>query len=149
MVCILISFIILQTAAFKWLEMKPDVKFRTENDTVTLYYIAANGQPKLKEDDITKYRRMTEWVSNKSWKTFDTYVSGMSRLWLVTFHANDWYRSTCTCGTFQKNYICKHIIGLAVKFKVFELRPEAKCIPLCMKRKRGRPGKAKKALVLQ
>jgi len=44
----------LETAAFQWIERKPDVKFRTcptQSDSIT-YCISANRQPKLKEDDI-------------------------------------------------------------------------------------------------
>jgi len=73
----------------------------------------------------------------------------MSRLWMITFQIHDWSTSSCTCATYSKLYICKHIVGLAVKLKVFEFLPEAKNVPLGAKRKRGRPALTKKALLIQ
>ena len=116
---------------------------------MTDYYISASGMGKFKDDQIIKYQKYTAWEKQKSWKTFDTYVAGMSRLWLVNFITNDWITSRCSCSYYVKHYICKHIVGLAAKFDLFEFRPEAKSLPLGMKRKRGRPARAKKALIVQ
>ena len=49
----------------------------------------------------------------------------------------------------KKYYICKHIIGLAARYKLCSIPLEAKNIPLGQKRKRGRVAKAKKALIVQ
>lgn len=125
------------------------MRSRKLSDTITEYYVSAEEQPKLKEEDISKYKRSTEWQKLKSWKSFDTYISGISRLWLVKFDSRNWNKSSCTCPIFLKTYICKHIIGLAVKLNIFELTPQAKSLPLGVKRKRGRPALAKKALVTQ
>ncbi len=58
----------------------------------------------------------------------------------------EWIKSTCTCPIYLKNFICKHIVGLAIRLKKYEVVPEAKSIPIGEKRKRGRPAQAKKAL---
>ena len=62
---------------------------------------------------------------------------------------DSWESATCTCRRYQKEYVCKHVIGIAVRNKKFDLRPEARGILLGQKRKRGRPEKAKKALIVQ
>jgi uncharacterized Zn finger protein len=66
---------------------------------------------------------------------------------MITFNKSDWKMSTCTCQPFQKKYLCKHVVGLAVKNNLYSLRPEAKTVPLGERRGPGRPKKAKKALL--
>ncbi|CAF4992396.1 unnamed protein product [Rotaria sp. Silwood1] len=51
--------------------------------------------------------------------------------------------------SFYKEYICKHIIGMAIRLKFCEPPSSAKDIPLSEKRKQGRPQKATKALLIQ
>lgn len=133
----------IETKAYNWYKSKPDVQFRTSQEYIT-YFVAASGTPRLKPDDITKYLRLLE---NKSWKTFDTYKSNMTRLWKIQFYKTDWIKSTCTCSCFLKDFMCKHIVGLAITNKLHQVRPEAKTVPLGEKRKPGRPSKAKKALL--
>jgi len=52
------------------------------------------------------------------------------------------------CPYYFKNFLCKHLIGLAIRLKAVALPVEAKNIPIGLKRKRGRPAKAKKALLI-
>ncbi len=40
---------------------------------------------------------------------------------------------------FLKEYMCKHVLGIAIRLKVFQVCLEAKNIPIGQKRKRGRP----------
>jgi hypothetical protein len=44
--------------------------------------------------------------------------------------------------------MCKHIIGLAIRLKAAKPPPAAKEIPRGQKRKRGRPNKSSKALII-
>lgn len=63
---------------------------------------------------------------------------------------NDWLkRGRCTCRDFMKEFICLHIVGMAIRLKLIKPPAEAKNIAIGSKRKPGRPSKAKKALVLQ
>jgi len=67
----------------------------------------------------------------------------------LTNNAGEWRSATCTCPSFLKNYICKHIIGMSVRLKYCKAPPEAKNVAIGAKRKRGRPSKVKKALIKQ
>jgi hypothetical protein len=58
-------------------------------------------------------------------------------------------RETVIVQLFFKNMICKHIIGIAIRLKYVKPPPEARNISIQGKRKRGRPSKAKKALIVQ
>lgn len=77
-----------ETQAFIWIQGKPDIKFRTAGD-ITIFFISAANQTKLKEDDVNKYLRMTE---KRLWKTFATYKSFIGRLWMAKFHIASWSR---------------------------------------------------------
>ncbi len=45
----------------------------------------------------------------------------------------------CTCENFLKKYMCKHLLGIAIRFKMFNVCQETKNIPISQKTKRGRP----------
>ena len=62
---------------------------------------------------------------------------------------SDWKKSKCNCPAFFKNYICKHVVGMAIRLKYCKPPPAAKTVPIGEKRKRGRPAKAKPALLVQ
>ena len=82
---------------------------------------------------------------------FNRYKSVYFKIWCVCLSNNvaEWRQGTCTCPSFLKNYICKHIIGLSIRLKYCKAPPEAKNVAIGAKRKRGRPSKAKKALIKQ
>lgn len=67
-------------------------------------------------------------------------------MWQVHLDKENWKKSTCNCAQFQKNYICKHIVLLAIRFNLCNIPPQVKNIPLGHKPKRGRISKSKKAL---
>ena len=68
--------------------------------------------------------------------------------WIVEI-SSDWRQSTCTCLLNRKNYVCKHILALSCKEKKLEWHPNSHDVPLGQKRKKGNPGKTKKALEIQ
>ena len=54
-----------------------------------------------------------------------------------------------TAPAFLKNYICKHVVGMGIRLKQCKPPAAAKTVPIGEKRKRGRPAKAKTALLVQ
>ena len=50
---------------------------------------------------------------------------------------------------FLKNSVCKHNLGMLIRLKLISVPLVAKTVPLGQLRKRGRPRKAKKALLTQ
>ncbi len=61
-------------------------------------------------------------------------------------NASSWKISKCNCPAFLKNYVYKHVVGMAIRLKYCKPSAAAKIVPLGEKRKRGRPAKAKTAL---
>jgi uncharacterized Zn finger protein len=62
---------------------------------------------------------------------------------------SDWKKSKCNCPAFFKNYICKHVVGMAIRLKHCKPSAAAKTVPIGDKRKKGRPAKVKRALLVQ
>ncbi len=135
----------LQTKAYNW--ARSNVAVLTKKSGIyTYYYVQPADQLAIKDADLTKFNRQNTTLS---WRLFDTYAKSQKRLWKITEENGNWEGSTCTCFTFLKQFICKHVLGIAIRQKKFTVRPEAKNIPIGQKRKRGRPAMATKALLRQ
>ena len=67
----------------------------------------------------------------------------------ILFDDTNWKLNRCSCCYWLKNYICSHIIILAVTLKIVEFPQASMQIPIGQNRKRGRPDKTKKVLVRQ
>lgn len=93
-----------------------------------------------RESDISK-------LSKLKWNTFHQFVNTIDNVAMVHWDKNEWTSSTCTCPNFFKEYICKHVIFVAVKEKCAIIPITAKDIPLGQKRKPGRPKGRAPALV--
>lgn len=84
-----------------------------------------------------------------SWEEFEKFHSD---IWKITFPASveDWKMSTCTCPSFNDNFMCKHIIGIAYDAEIIVKDPEGEenydDMPLFENRQKGRPKKPTSAL---
>lgn len=83
--------------------------------------------------------------------SFDKFKEKAFNVCCVTMPIENekWDESTCVCVGFQKNYICKHVIGLAIRTRAVKIPSSLRDAPIEPKKKRGRPNKAKKALIRQ
>ncbi len=71
--------------------------------------------------------------------------------WSVTLSADKlkWLDGAYNCLAFFEKFMCKHIIGMAVRLNYYKLPTVAKGVKVGEKRRRGRPLKAKTALLIQ
>lgn len=87
------------------------------------------------------------------WNDFDSFKKNSFSFHDTKFEyptkRENWLCSECDCRDYFKLYICEHIIGIAIRLKLVVPPVEAKNVPIGQKRKRGRPAKAKSALVRQ
>lgn len=90
-------------------------------------------------------------IQQKKWSSFDQFVNeGFGNCWTVQVSTPDWKDySKCECPQFQKNYVCKHILGVALREKICKLPRTAIPTMLEQKAKPGRKKKNTKALLLQ
>ena len=73
----------------------------------------------------------------------------MFSTWCVHFSVDNWLASKCTCPSFLKKNICKHVVGVASIKKCIRIPSECKNVELEEKAKPGRKKHAVKALQLQ
>jgi hypothetical protein len=132
------------THGYHWAKSNKQIATR-ELGNIIEYYCPVGEQTKVTEEQI-------ETVQELRWNTFDQFKKRASSVWKVTLPSDasneKWRAGKCTCPFFLKKYMCKHIIGLAIRLKSAKPPPAAKDVPIGEKRKRGRPKQAKKALIV-
>ena len=106
------------------------------------YYCPAGDNASVTESEIKD-------VEDLNWNTFERFKLQAFNIWIVDMPVNkNWIESTCSCPQFFKGYICRHVVGQAIRLKLVTPPPAAKNIPIGQKRKRGRPKLASRALLV-
>jgi hypothetical protein len=119
-----------------------------ESDTISVYvtskrFDSTKGQF---NDLVKKYRSFRKGLS---WKSFDSFSDLKKKLRIVVLNQSNWLTSSCNCSIFQKQYCCKHVLFVAVLYKLTSVPPEAKTIDICRNSGKGAHSKATPALTKQ
>lgn len=102
----------------------------------------SNTTESISQTELKKY-------INKKWTTVNQFKKSCD-IWCLEMHDDsNWKTSKCNCPAFLKNCICKHIVRMAIRLKYCKSPAAAKTVPINSKQKRGRPAKAKPALLVQ
>ncbi|CAF2123572.1 unnamed protein product [Rotaria magnacalcarata] len=131
----------LWTSSYQWAKTIQDI-ICIQNDISKQYYIPARNLESISQIELKKY-------INKNWTTFNQFKKSYDIWCLEMQDDSNWKTSKCNCPAFLKNYICKHIVGMAIRLKYCKPPAAAKTVPINSKRKRGSPAKAKPALLVQ
>jgi hypothetical protein len=136
----------LWTVAYQWAAADKAILQRPhEKDGCTQYFVASSAANKsITEKLLSKFLK-----GDGKWRTFEEFKVQKFEIWVIVINSSSLHESTCTCPTFLKSLQCKHTVGMCIRLKLLTVPPEAKTIPLGLKRKRGRPSKAKRALLVQ
>ena len=113
-------------------------------DTTVEFSIPSGEEFAVSQSDIIM-------VKSLKWNTFQQFKEKAFSVWFVTLpkEKSQWMKGICNCPSFFKKYMCKHVVGLAIRSRFCTPPVAAKNIPIGQKRRRGRPSKAKKALLIQ
>ena len=133
------------TKAYQWAKGNKAVTSKIFEDK-TEFYCPSKKEIRAKEEDIKQVKGMI-------WNTFEQFKKRASAIWIITLPnhenmADNWKQGKCTCPYFLKKYMCKHLVGLAIRLKYVKPPPVAKDIPIGQRRKRGRPKKSSRALIV-
>lgn len=120
--------------------------YQKSQDGASLYYVfAGDNMDKVQVGDVRKWQ-------NSTYKGFDDFVDKTSSMYEIEF--NDLAQvsgAKCTCVSYVKNNMCKHILGVAYRNGTLDPPDDLlKTVetPAPVKNKRGRPRKTKKALIV-
>lgn len=129
------------TEAYQWVKMDKTVTILHSNGDENTYLLPSNKDPQKSNIMYLQHK----------WRTFDEYKDNFFSNWKVTMpkDGNLWMNSKCSCPQFALKYMCKHVLGLAIRLKYATAPLEAKVIQIGKKRKRGRPTKYEPALIIQ
>ena len=131
----------LWTSSYQWAKMNKSV-ICINNESSKVYYIPARDSDSIPQKDLNQYKKQRFTTFNQFKKSFDIWC-------LEIEHDLSWRKAKCNCPAFLKNYICKHVVGMGIRLKHCKPPSAAKTVPIGEKRKRGRPAKAKMALLVQ
>jgi hypothetical protein len=72
-------------------------------------------------------------------------------IWCVTLPIDKlkWSEGFCNCPALFKKFMRKHVVGIVIGLNYCKPPPAAKGIRIVEKRRRGRPTKVKKPLLIQ
>ena len=131
----------LWTSSYQWAKTTKEI-ICIQNDDSKQYYIPARNLESISQTDLKRYTK-------QKWTSFKLFEKS-SDIWCLEMMDDlNWKTSKCNCPAFLKNYICKHMVGMAIRLKVCKPPAAAKTVPINSKRKRGRPAKAKPTLLVQ
>ncbi|CAF1118993.1 unnamed protein product [Rotaria sordida] len=133
----------LWTSGYQWVKSNKSI-LSTECDNLVQYYIPAGNETKITNGEIDVVKKM-------KWYSFDQYKKKAFNIWSVTLPVDKlkWLEGVCNCPAFFKKFMCKHVVGMAIRLNYCKPPPAAKNIKIGEKRRRGRPAKSKKALLMQ
>lgn len=134
------------TCAYQWAMLNKKVlQENSEEDGSKVFYTCSDSiNQSIDVEQLSIYKD-----KEGKWETFDEFKNYSYSVWMINIDCKDLNLSKCTCPYFLKHLNCKHVLGMKIRLKLVDVPTEAKLIPLGQKRKRGRPAKAKKALILQ
>lgn len=80
---------------------------------------------------------------------FDDFVALMNSMWVLLFNHEDFHQSKCTCPTWVRFAICKHVIGTAMSMRLLDCPPNKLSNKLKMPKDNRPRALAAKALTRQ
>ncbi|CAF4737801.1 unnamed protein product [Rotaria sp. Silwood2] len=112
----------LWTLSYQWAKSTKDI-ICISNDSSKTYYIPARDLQSISQASLNKYK-------NKTWSTFNQFTKSFDIWCMEMDNGSDWRKSKCSCPGFFKNYICKHVVGMAIRLKYCKPPPSAKTVPI-------------------
>lgn len=77
---------------------------------------------------------------SQQWSSFDNFIMWLKSCYIVS------PLNSCTCPSSMKLYTCKHSLGLAMLFNIYEIQDKTRSELLGKRRGKGRSKKVKSAL---
>jgi hypothetical protein len=98
------------TEGYNWARSEKDIISKSFNNDKHEYNCPVENKHKVTQDQIST-------VKDMRWNTFEQFKKRAFSVWNVSLVAKSetWRAGTCTCPNFLKKYMCKHLIGMAIR----------------------------------
>ncbi len=113
-----------EIAAYKWAK---DIDRSSIHHWYGNFYVVPSSNAQ-----ISPQSWLDIYISRR-WLTFNDFLVWQQSCWLVV------PLESCTCPIGLKVYSCKHSVGLAIIFNLFQVHDKARVEPLGKRRGKGRP----------
>ncbi len=117
-------------------------KLVKSGDQNMIFMLSSKNNASKKINIVEEIKLYREHNDQYNWKDFEEYKDFQFRLHVIKFNNTEWQKSECNCSYFQKNYICKHVIFIAVRYGLCVIPNNCKNVVLGVAQKRGRKTKA-------
>jgi len=94
----------LMTKAYQWKKQNKQVKRHRDGFLMV---------PAGKDTDLVN------WHLSSEWETFDEFKRNYFSGWSTIVPTEKWIEGTCNCPAFLKNFMCKHVVGIAIRLQLF------------------------------
>ncbi|CAK9297415.1 unnamed protein product [Gordionus sp. m RMFG-2023] len=131
------------TTTYQWLKKNRGVIPLNNKWSQKIHYIENSLTDQFNLIIVSRYMERQE---NLDWSNFESFKKDQFSVWEVCFDKDNWGKSNCSCPHFCKKYVCKHILGLAVRYKLCVIPSEAKILSLTRTPRRSG---AKKVILIQ
>ena len=124
------------TTASTW---KADASIKSNSNGTAFCVLATRmgvQEVTLTNESVKAYEKS---MKECTWPDFTSFSECITSMWEVKFNKEDWTSSTCSCPVFQKQYYCKHWLGVALRKKLITLSPTPGSTVIMVKPTRGRP----------
>ncbi|XP_055307521.1 uncharacterized protein LOC129571717 [Sitodiplosis mosellana] len=111
----------------------------------SLVYLVPSSTCEEADANEIHYKRLVE----RKWTSFDEFIKhGFQKFYVVNISMSSWKnKSTCTCVSFFKENMCKHVLAIGMLHKIIDCPDSSNPVLLNQhKRNAGRVTAAKKAL---
>lgn len=135
--------------AWNYSKSQKTTLYQKSHDGKSVYYVfAGDNMDKIQNADVQKWKNS----NYSSYKGFDDFIQKNTNIYEIEFDDLSQVNSAkCTCVSYVKNNMCKHILGMAYRNGTIDPPDDLlKTVetPAPVKNKRGRPRKTKKALIV-
>ena len=122
----------LWTNGYQWAKSNKSVIPIKVDEELIQYYIPAADQTNISNVEIDVMKKL-------KWYSFDQYKVKAFSVWCVTLPVDKlkWLDGICNCPAFFKKFLCKHVVGIAIRLNCCKPPPATKHIKIGEKRRRG------------
>ena len=98
------------TKGYQWAKADITIYAPVTFDNYGKYFCPSGVEKDFSDEDLIN-------LQNMRWNTFDQFKKRAFKIYIIDVpkEKEDWVNSLCTCPSFFKQFMCKHVIGLAIR----------------------------------